>query len=77
MESNDKLEQLLQQMYAQESLHDDDIDTSDIIDEEWTKFEAEHFGGERSEITLTEDRSNVCWSADALRNCFCCRTHHQ
>jgi hypothetical protein len=50
MESNDKLEQLLQQMYAQESLHDDDIDTSDIIDEEWTKFEAEHFGGERLEL---------------------------
>jgi len=43
MESNDKLEQLLRQMYAQESLHDDDIDISDIIDEEWTKFEAEHF----------------------------------
>ena len=43
MESNDKLEQLLEQMYAQESLHDKDIDTKDIIDEEWTKFEAEHF----------------------------------
>ena len=43
MESNEKLEQLLQQMYAQESLHDDDIDTSDIVDEEWTKFEAQHF----------------------------------
>ena len=43
MESNDKLEQLLKQMYAQESLHDDTIDTKDIIDEEWTKFEAEHF----------------------------------
>ena len=43
MESNDKLEQMLQQMYAQESLHDEDIDTSDIIDEEWVKFEAEHF----------------------------------
>ena len=50
MESNDKLEQLLRQMYAQESLHDDDIDTSDIIDEEWTKFEAEHFGGEKTEV---------------------------
>ena len=50
MESNDKLEQLLRQMYAQESLHDDDIDTSDIIDEAWTKFEAEHFGGERSAV---------------------------
>ena len=48
MESNDKLEQLLKQMYAQESLHDDDIDTSDIIDEEWTKFEAEHFGNDQS-----------------------------
>ena len=46
MESNDKLEQMLRQMYAQESLHDDNIDTSDIIDEEWTKFEAEHFGKE-------------------------------
>ena len=50
MESNDKLEQLLKQMYAQESLHDDDIDTSDIIDEEWTKFEAEHFGSEEREV---------------------------
>ena len=49
MESNDKLEQLLKQMY-QENLHDEDIDTSDIIDEEWVKFEAEHFGGERSEV---------------------------
>ena len=44
MESNDKLEQLLRQMYAQEALHDEDIDTKDIVDEEWTKFEAEHFG---------------------------------
>ena len=43
MESNDNLEQLLRQMYAQESHHNEDIDTSDIIDEEWTKFEAEHF----------------------------------
>ena len=48
MESNDKLEQLLRQMYAKEALHDEDIDTSDIIDEAWTKFEAEHFRGERS-----------------------------
>ena len=49
MESNDKLEQLLRQMYAQESLHDDEIDTKDIIDEEWTKFEAENFGGEENQ----------------------------
>jgi hypothetical protein len=48
MESNDNLEQLLRQMYAQESHHDEDIDTSDIIDEEWTKFEAEHFKDERN-----------------------------
>ena len=48
MESNDNLEQLLRQMYAQESHHDEDIDTSDIIDEEWTKFEAEHFKDGRS-----------------------------
>ena len=50
MELNDKLEQLLKQMYAQETLHDDKIDTSDIIDEEWTKFEAEHFGDDGSEV---------------------------
>ena len=43
MASNDKLEQLLEQMYAQETLHDKDIYTSEFIDEEWTKFEAEHF----------------------------------
>ena len=49
MESNDKLEKLLRQMYTLESLHDNDIDTSDIVDEAWTKFEAEHFGdGKRS-----------------------------
>ena len=47
MDSNDKLEQLLRQMYAQESLHNDEIDTKDIIDEEWTKFEAEHFENEK------------------------------
>ena len=47
MESNDRLEQLLRQMYAQESLHNDEIDTKDIIDEEWTKFEAEHFENEK------------------------------
>ena len=50
MESNDKLEQLLKQMYTQEARHDEDIDTSDIIDEEWVKFEAEHFRGERLEV---------------------------
>ena len=47
MESNDKLEQLLKQMYAKEALHDETIDTKDIIDEEWVKFEAEHFKGEQ------------------------------
>ena len=50
MESNDKMERLLEQMYAQESLHDKDIDTKDIIDEEWTKFEAEHFGSEKRKV---------------------------
>lgn len=50
MESNDKLEQLLRQMYTRESLHDDDIDTSDIVDEEWMKFEAEHFGIEKRKV---------------------------
>ena len=42
MESNDKLEQLLRQMYAEQ----EDIDTSGIVDEEWAKFEAKHFGSE-------------------------------
>ncbi len=51
MESNDNLEQLLRQMYAQESHHDEDIDTSDIIDEEWTKFEAENFKDGRNSIS--------------------------
>ena len=40
MISNDKLEDLLKQMYAQE---EETIDTSDIIDEEWQKFESKHF----------------------------------
>ena len=44
MTSNDKLEDLLRQMYAQE---DETIDTSDIVDEEWQKFEAEHFAPKR------------------------------
>ena len=40
MESNDnnRLEDLLRKMYAE-----NDIDTSEIIDEEWQKFEARHF----------------------------------
>ena len=40
MTSNDKLEDLLKQLYAQE---EEPIDTSEIIDEEWQKFEARHF----------------------------------
>ena len=40
MESNDnnRLEDLLRKMYAE-----NDIDTSEMIDEEWQKFEAKHF----------------------------------
>ena len=37
---------MLRQMYEKESLYRDDLDTSDIIDEEWTKFEAKHFPAE-------------------------------
>ena len=48
MESNDKLEQQLRQMYAEESLHEEDIDTSSIVDEEWARFEAEHVDVEAS-----------------------------
>lgn len=43
MESNDTLEQMLMRMYDQKVLHNDKTDTSDIIDEEWTKFEVKHF----------------------------------
>ena len=45
MESNDKLEQLLRQMYAEEA----DTDTSNIVDEEWARFEAKHFKDGRLE----------------------------
>ena len=38
MESNDNLEKLLRQMYANE-----EVDTSKIIDEEWQKFESKYF----------------------------------
>ncbi len=38
MISNDKLEELLRQLYAQEG-----TDTSKIVDEEWQKFEVKHF----------------------------------
>ena len=47
MESNDNLEQLLKRMYTHE---EEDIDTSDIIDDEWTKFEAEHFGSKQERV---------------------------
>ena len=47
MESNDKLEKLLKQMYVKESLHEDDLDTSEIIDEEWAKFESKHFSSKQ------------------------------
>ena len=50
MESNDNLEQLLKQMYAKETLHDEDIDMKDIVDEEWAKFEAEHFEREQGKV---------------------------
>ena len=56
MESNDKLEQLLRQMYAKEALHEEDIDTKDIVDEEWAKFEAEHFS-ENEKIKKLKDLS--------------------
>ena len=80
MESNDNLEQLLRQMYAQESHHDEDIDTSDIIDEEWTKFEAEHFkDGRYSNSSILsfykEDSSPIYWRADIVGNHLCRYPH--
>lgn len=47
MESNENLERLLKQMY---SVEEEDIDTSEIIDEEWVKFEAEHFGSKQGKV---------------------------
>ena len=48
MESNNqKLEELLRKMYAE-----NDIDTSEMIDEEWQKFEAKHFGSEKPHSSL-------------------------
>ena len=47
MESNDNIEQLLKQMYSAE---EESTDTSRIIDEEWAKFEAEHFGSKQGKV---------------------------
>lgn len=60
MESNDnnRLEDLLRKMYANEEEavdNSDDIggdDMSAIIDEEWQKFEAKHFGSEKPHYSL-------------------------
>ena len=58
MESNDnnRLEDLLRKMYAnkEEAIDDSDNtggdDMSAIIDEEWQKFEAKHFGSEKRKV---------------------------
>ena len=67
MESNDKLEQLLRQMYAEESLHEEekDIDTSSIIDEEWAKFEAKHFSNGECRMESVEFATATDGSADS------------
>ena len=39
---NNKLEELLRKMYAEETLYEESTD-ADMIDEEWAKFEAAHF----------------------------------
>ena len=63
--NNQKLEELLRQMYAEEGLRVDDqrsgMETAkdtptncpeQTIDEEWRKFEAKHFGSEKSRSSL-------------------------
>ena len=45
---------MLRRMYERESLYKDDLDTSDIIDEEWTKFEAERFQNEECRMKNEE-----------------------
>ncbi|MCR5366458.1 MAG: DUF4974 domain-containing protein [Prevotella sp.] len=39
---NNRLEELLRKMYAEEALYEESTD-ADMIDEEWAKFEAAHF----------------------------------
>ena len=39
---NNKLEELLRKMYAEEALYEESTD-ADMIDEEWARFEAAHF----------------------------------
>ena len=45
---------MLRQMYEKESLYRDDLDTSDIIDEEWTKFAAAYGLDERLTINNSQ-----------------------
>ena len=61
MESNEKLERMLRRMYERESLYKDDLDTSDIIDEEWTKFAAAHFPaeGRDEKLKIKDERLTI------------------
>ena len=61
---------MLRQMYEKESLYRDDLDTSDIIDEEWTKFAAAHGLDERLKIKderLTINNSQFTISNSSFR----------
>lgn len=70
MESNEKLERMLRQMYEKESLYRDDLDTSDIIDEEWTKFAAAHFPAEGldEKLKIKDERLTINNSQFTINN---------
>ena len=48
---------MLRQMYEKESLYRDDLDTSDIIDEEWTKFAAAY--GLDEKLKIKDERLTI------------------
>ena len=52
---------MLRQMYEKESLYRDDLDTSDIIDEEWTKFAAAHASafGRDEKLTINNSQFTI------------------
>ena len=61
---------MLRQMYEKESLYRDDLDTSDIIDEEWTKFAAAHFPAEGldEKLKIKDERLTINNSQFTINN---------
>lgn len=66
MESNDKLEELLRQMYAEETQVD--------LDEEWQKFEARALCPQAQVLGMDADSGTIYRCADAVWYCLCSYT---